>query len=114
MHKCSTTERLSLRIKWVGLEFRVTDLGFGGQCRESTCYITGVMKLTMELFGITSRLWVLPPLRNSWITIIIWLYIALHRTPNVDSYWEGAVPKVDFLSKRDSEMKLSNGLGFRV
>ena len=25
---------------------------------------------------------------------IIWLYIALNRTPNIDCYWVGAVPKV--------------------
>ena len=40
--------------------------------------------------------WVLPPLSNSWIIFIIWLYIALNRTPNVDCYWGGgggAVPK---------------------
>ena len=36
--------------------------------------------------------WVLPPLSNSWIIIIIWLYIALNRTPNIDCYWVGAVP----------------------
>ena len=34
------------------------------------------------------------PLSNSWIIIIIWLYIALNRTPNIDCYWVGAVPKV--------------------
>ena len=38
--------------------------------------------------------WMLPPLSNSWITVIIWLYIALNRTPNIDCYWVGAVPKV--------------------
>ena len=38
--------------------------------------------------------WVLPPLSNSWITIIIWLYIALNRTPNIDCYWVGAVPNL--------------------
>ena len=37
--------------------------------------------------------WVLPPLSNSWIMTVIWLYIALNRTPNVDCYWVGAVPK---------------------
>ena len=40
--------------------------------------------------------WVLPPPppSNSWI-VIIWLYIALNRTPSVDCYWGvGAVPKV--------------------
>ena len=26
--------------------------------------------------------WVLPPLSNSWITVIIWLYLALSRTPS--------------------------------
>ena len=36
--------------------------------------------------------WVLPPLSNSWIIVIIWLYIALNRTPNIDCYWVGAVP----------------------
>ena len=36
---------------------------------------------------------VLPPLSNSWIITIIWLYIALNRSPNIDCYWEGAVPK---------------------
>ena len=41
--------------------------------------------------------WVLPPLSNSWITIIIWLHIALNRTPNIDCYWVGAVPKVSCL-----------------
>ena len=38
--------------------------------------------------------WVLPPLSNSWIIIIIWLYTALNRTPNIDCYWVGAVPKL--------------------
>ena len=33
--------------------------------------------------------WVLPPLSNSWIILIIWLYIALNRTPNMDCYWGG-------------------------
>ena len=33
------------------------------------------------------------PLSNSWIILIIWLYIALNRTPNIDCYWAGAVPK---------------------
>ena len=37
---------------------------------------------------------VLPPFSNSWIMNIIWLYIALNRTPNIDCYWVGAVPKV--------------------
>ena len=37
---------------------------------------------------------VLLPLSNSWILIILWLYIALNRTPNIDCYWEVAVPNV--------------------
>ena len=32
-------------------------------------------------------------LSNSWIISKIWLYIALNRTPNIDCYWVGAVPK---------------------
>ena len=34
-----------------------------------------------------SLTWVLPPLSNSWIIVIIRLYIALNRTPNIDCYW---------------------------
>ena len=37
--------------------------------------------------------WVLPHLSNSWIMAIIWLYIALNSTPDIDCYWLGAVPK---------------------
>ena len=40
---------------------------------------------------------VLPPFSNSWIIIIIWLYIAPHRNPNIDCYWVGALPKVQGL-----------------
>ena len=32
-------------------------------------------------------------LSNSWILFIIWLFRALNRTPNIDCYWVGAVPK---------------------
>ena len=35
-----------------------------------------------------------PPLSNSWIIIIVWLYIALNRILNIDCYWVGAVPKL--------------------
>ena len=35
------------------------------------------------------KLWVLPPLSNSWRIIIIGLYLALNRTPNIDFYWGG-------------------------
>ena len=44
--------------------------------------------------ALDSKPWVLPPLSNSWIMIIIWLYIALNRTPNIDCYW-GAVPNLN-------------------
>ena len=36
--------------------------------------------------------WVLPPLTSSWIISTMGSYIALNRTPNIDCYWEGAVP----------------------
>ena len=39
--------------------------------------------------------WVLPPLINSWIIFIIGLDIVLNRTPNIDCYWEGAVPNLN-------------------
>ena len=42
-----------------------------------------------------------PPLSNSWIVTLIWLYIALNRTPNIDCDWVGAVPKVQGLGFRD-------------
>ena len=38
---------------------------------------------------------VLPPLSNSWIIVIIWLYIAFNGTPNIDCYWVGAVPNLN-------------------
>ena len=42
------------------------------------------------------------PFSNSWILIIIGLYIALNRTPNIDCYWVGAGhkenPKSNYLS----------------
>ena len=39
--------------------------------------------------------WVLPPFSNSWIINIIWVYIALNGTPNIDCYWVGAVPNLN-------------------
>ena len=35
-----------------------------------------------------------PPLSNSWIMNLIWLYIALNMTPSIDCYWVEAVPKL--------------------
>ena len=43
-----------------------------------------------------------PPLTNRWIINIIGLYIALHRTPNIDCYWGGGggtVPKASYVTK---------------
>ena len=37
----------------------------------------------------TSLAWILPPLSTSRIINIVWLYIALSRTPNMDCYWGG-------------------------
>ena len=49
----------------------------------------GGMEKRME----TTITWVLPPpLSNSWIITIIWFYIALKKTPNIDCYWVGAIP----------------------
>ena len=39
--------------------------------------------------------WVLPPLTNSWIILLTWINTALNRTPNMDCYWVGAVPKLE-------------------
>ena len=55
--------------------------------------------------GVGCRFWVLPPLSNSRIIIIIWLYIALNRTPNIDCYWVGAVPNVGF-KHLETDLKL--------
>ena len=51
-----------------------------------------IMGLRVPIRGPNCIAWVLPPLSNSWIIILIWLYIALNRTPNIDCYWVGAVP----------------------
>ena len=58
--------------------------------------------------------WVLPPLSNSWIINIIWLCIALNRTPNIDCYWVGAVPNIQLrlvnveLRGRDGQIQCGN------
>ena len=70
---------------------------------------------------------VLPPLSNSWILSIIWLYIALKRTPYIDGYWVGAVPNLNpkplriWGSRFQSGVRAGSvnqyifwGLGFRV
>ena len=42
----------------------------------------------------TPIVWVLPPLSNTWIIVIIWLYIALNRTPHIDCPGRGGVPNL--------------------
>ena len=49
--------------------------------------------LTTENYDQSDIHWVLPALGNSWIIIQIWLYTALNRTPSIDCYLVGAVPK---------------------
>ena len=63
-------------------------------------YTSGVMRLGfrrsagvqgMLLLRIT---WIRPPLSNSWVIFIIWIYGALNSSPNTDCYCMGAVPNV--------------------
>ena len=52
-------------------------------------FIVGIIRVIIWVIG-----WVLPPLSNSWIIIIIGLYTALNGTLNIDCYWGGGpVPK---------------------
>ena len=46
----------------------------------------------------TVMIWVLPPLSDRRIISMIWLYIALNRTPNIDCYWGGGgqYPNYDY------------------
>ena len=48
------------------------------------------------------------PLSNSWMIIVIWLYIALNRTPNIDCYWMGGSTQVP----KRSECRILKGEGF--
>ena len=53
----------------------------------------------MEFRGLRFWVWVRycpppPPPCDSWIILIIWPYLTLNRTPNIDCDWVGAVPKV--------------------
>ena len=58
----------------------VKGLGFRG------LYGAGVGFLSDDYLGYC------PPISNSRIINITWLYLALNRTPNIDCYWVGAVP----------------------
>ena len=56
---------------------------------------TGLYGSLCSLYGTSYIIdWVLPPLSNNWIIVLIWLYMALNRTPNIDCYWVEAVPKL--------------------
>ena len=62
--------------------------GEGVQVSAERCRLQG--ECVEGSTGISS---VLPPLSNSSIILITWLYIALNRTLNIDCYWVRAVPK---------------------
>ena len=67
---------------------------FGGnQIKTMRTYATATPR--WEISSINGITWVLPPLSNSWIIIIVWLYIALNRTLNIDCYWVAAVPNIN-------------------
>ena len=51
------------------------------------------LKLVRTVWLLRVSSWVLSPLSNSSIKNILWLYITLNRTPNIDCHWVGAVPK---------------------
>ena len=46
---------------------------------------------------------VLHPLSSSWIISIIWLYIGLNRTPNIDCYWVYGPTLRSFDHRRDQD-----------
>ena len=53
-----------------------------------------------ERVQLNPKPWVLPPLSNSWIIIIVGLCIALNRTPNIDCYWGGDTQPKPYPSNR--------------
>ena len=67
--------------------YRVWGLGLSGG------YISGPFR-AVSFRGCRYIGWILPRLSNSWIILIVWLYIALNRTPNIDCYWVGTVPNI--------------------
>ena len=46
--------------------------------------------------GTQNRPWVLPPLSNSWITVLVELCPALILAPTIDCFWVGAILNIDF------------------
>ena len=61
------------------------------RCRIPMTYELGSPKP----LSLDPKSWVLLPPSNSWRITIIWLYIALNRTPNSDCYCVGAVPNLN-------------------
>ena len=62
--------------------------------RVSKHWAYGPASQSRGVQGVTFMLGTAPP-RSSWIMIILWVYIALNRTPNIDCYWGGGtVPKL--------------------
>ena len=59
-----------------------------GLCGASACRNSAILCFFYP------RPWMLRPLSNSWIILIIWLYIAVNRTPIIDCYLVGAVPNL--------------------
>ena len=55
-------------------------------CEHVVCRSSSLAFNTWEDLGM---IWVLPHITNSWIISIIWSYIALNRTPDIDCYWGG-------------------------
>ena len=55
---------------------------------------SGSLHIARHSSSNTTIPWVLPPLSDSWMMNIVWLDIAVNRTPNIDCYWVGAVPKL--------------------
>ena len=86
-------------------QFRFQAAGFGaylGVYRAQRVEAFSALSPTSNKMrnALSPKPWVLPPLRNSWRISIIWLYIALTRTPNIDCYWVGAVPNLNPLGCR--------------
>ena len=57
----------------------------------------GVLKSLDSVEGLRFKVGYCPPQQQLDKEFIIGLYIALNRTPNIDCYWVGAVPKFKVL-----------------
>ena len=95
----SVSPTIGLRVEGLGLCTRVKGLGFFSH------FLFRVQSFGSYTFqGLGFRLGTAPPLSNSWLILIIWLYIALNRTPDIDCYWVEAVPKFQALGFRSALM----------